>query len=609
VKALAGLFAEYRYKNDSLADVYVIKGIEFASKTSYVKGYALALYYKGVFEGERGNFDSSSIYIRKALNEYKKINDLGGIAYCNMAFGFNEYDKANFSKALFYFLEATRSREKLGNSIELGGSYIWVGNVYNNGLSKPESALMYYKKALELQKSLGDETNMAYTYNNIGNVYYYLKRYDLSLESHLKGAEIKEKLDNRRGLSSSYDNIGNIYYDLKDYDLAFEYYQKALALRKEFADKKGISTSYLNIGNLFFRQKKYAESISYHTKAFDDASAIDNKEIMVEASNSLAANYEALGDFALAMNYYKQSTRLKDSMINSTFTQQIADMQTKYDVEKKDLELVKNKAELEAKEKQAFIKNIIIGSIILLAILLAIVAVLFFRKKQVEQQAKLDAEIAAQKEIRTKAILEAEEKERRRIAQDLHDGVGQLLSAAKLNLSNLDSKLPDKTTDQETAMHNALSFLDDSAKEVRTVSHNMMPNTLIKLGLATAIREFIGKLGSTPSLKIDLEIVGLDTRLDNQVETVLYRVIQEIVNNILKHSKASQISMQLIRHDTEMNVMIEDNGVGFDTTNIDSFEGLGLKGIKTRVELLEGSVHFDSAVGRGTTVIIDVPIS
>jgi len=286
----------------------------------------------------------------------------------------------------------------------------------------------------------------------------------------------------------------------------------------------------------------------------------------------------------------------------------IAEMQVKFDVEKKDLELLKNKAEMEAKEKQAFIKNIIIIGIIGLIILLIIVGFLFYRKKQIEQQAKLDTEIAYQKEIRTKAVLDAEEKERRRIAQDLHDGVGQLLSAAKLNLSNLESKLEDQNEDQKTAMQNAISLLDDSVKEVRIVSHNMMPNTLIKQGLGNAVREFITKLGNAPSLKVDLEIIGLDSRLNQQIETIVYRVIQEIVNNIIKHAKASHISMQLVKHETEFSIMIEDNGVGFNTNNIAEFEGIGLKGIQTRIEFLNGTVHFDSAIGRGTTIIIDVPL-
>lgn len=328
-----------------------------------------------------------------------------------------------------------------------------------------------------------------------------------------------------------------------------------------------------------------------------------------QAYGKLAEAYELKKDYPSSLKYYQLYASYKDSIYNEENAKQMAEMQTKYDVDKKDLELAKNKAELEAQEKQAFIKNIIIISVVLLLILLSGLGILFYRKKQIEQQAKLDAEIANQKEIRTKAILDAEEKERRRIAQDLHDGVGQLLSAAKLNLSNLDSKLIAQTEEQKAAMQNALNLVDDSVKEVRLVSHNMMPNTLIKLGLGSAVREFITKLGNAPNLKIDLEIVGLDTRLENQVETVLYRVIQEIINNIIKHAKASHISMQLIRHETEMNVMIEDNGIGFDTSRLENFEGIGLKGIQTRIEFLNGSVHFDSSIGRGTTVIIDIPLA
>lgn len=609
LKALMDLFAEYRYTNDSAAQVYVNSSINFAKKINFTRGLGQALYNKGVFEGEKGNFDSSDVYISEALKQYQKINHASGIAYCNMAFGFNCYDKGDFSKALNYFLEAARLRDKTSDKKNLAGTYIWIGNVYNNGLDKPKEALPYYHKALEIQKSFNDEANMAYTYNNIGNSYYFLKQPQEALSNYLLSASIKEKLGNKRGLSSSNDNIGNVYVDLKNYDKALEYYQKALATRQEFEDKKGITTSYVNIGNVYIALKKYNEAIELHKKALALAEEIGNKEAMKESSNSIAACYEALGDYKLAFRYYKYSSAIKDSILNTSFTEQIAEMQTRYDVEKKDLELAKNKAEIETKEKQVFIKNIIIASIIILALMLIISGTLFYRKKQIEQKARLDASIAHEKELRTRAILEAEEKERRRIAQDLHDGVGQLLSAAKMNLSNLDSKIQIDNEEQRTAMQNAISLVDDSVKEVRTVSHNMMPNTLIKLGLASAIREFITKLGNAPTLKVDLEIVGLDSRLDNQVETVLYRVIQEVINNIIKHAKASQISMQLVRHETELNVMIEDNGVGFDTNKLETYDGIGLKGIQTRIELLGGTVHFDSAIGRGTTVIIDVPLS
>lgn len=607
VNALNALFMEYRYSDETLANQYINQAKDFASKTSFTKGYAQALYNKGVYEGEHGNFDSSDFYLNLSIIQYQKIANLAGIASCKMAFGFNMYDKANFTKALGYFLESAKTKESINDLKGLAGANIWIGNVYNNGLFKPKMALPYYKKALALQQKLNEEKSTSYTYNNIGNVYYFLQQYPEALQNHLKSAEIKEKYNDKKGLASSYDNIGNVYYDTQNYTKAEEYYQKALGIREEFGDKKGITTSYVNIGNLYLKQKKYKEAIASHSKALDFAEKIENKEAMRESSNSLAACYEATGDYKKAFEYHKYSARINDSIINSDFTHQISEMQTKYDVEKKDLEISNQKTALELKEKQNLVKNIIIISVTGILILSIILAILVFRKKKIEQQAKLDATIAHQKEERIKAVIDAEEKERKRIAQDLHDGVGQLLSAAKLNLSHLEAQLHFKNQEETLAMQNAINLVDDSVKEVRSVSHSMMPNTLIKLGLASAVREFISKLGNAPNLKIDLEIIGLNTRLESNIETVLYRVIQEIVNNIIKHAKATQISMQLVKHDKELNIMIEDNGVGFDTGLIENFDGIGLKGIRSRIDFLNGSVFFDSTLGKGTTVIIDIP--
>ena len=161
---------------------------------------------------------------------------------------------------------------------------------------------------------------------------------------------------------------------------------------------------------------------------------------------------------------------------------------------------------------------------------------------------------------------------------------------------------------QQIIFKNAMGLVDDSVKEVRSVSHNMMPNTLLKLGLASAVKEFITKIQGMPNLKVNLEIVGMDNRMEQEKETVLYRVIQEVVANIIKHAKASELTLQLIRHESELSIVIEDNGVGFDTSNLNSFTGIGLKNIISRVEFVNGAVHFDSTPGKGTSVIIEIPL-
>lgn len=605
-----------------------------------------------------GNDMNKSLeFANKELSLATKIKRESDIAQAESDIGSIYNRKSIFDTALIHYYKALNIREKLKQDVKVAGIYTNIATVLMRQ-SKFEDALAINFKSLKIFEKVGDEVKQAITIGNIGNLYYELQQnkpaeqfyrkslalarktkhlisqgnalvniggikfetavindsiinsreLDSALFYFLEAETILLKLNATYNLSAAYNNIGRIYSIKKDYQNALSFFEKGLQARIVLEDKFGIGLSYLNLAETEKLLGNNSKNIIYLNKATELFLNLKNYPNLKKAYGKLAEAYELKKDYVSSLKFHQLYSSYKDSIYNEENAKQMAEMQTKYEVEKKDLELEKNKAEIKIKEEQAFIKNIIIISIIILMLLVAITGFLFYRKKQVEQQAKLDAEIANQKEIRTKAILEAEEKERRRIAQDLHDGVGQLLSAAKLNLSHLDSKITSQTDEQKLAMQNALSLVDDSVKEVRAVSHNMMPNTLIKQGLASALKEFITKLGNAPTLKVDLEIVGLDTRLDNQVETILYRVIQEVVNNIIKHAKASQISMQLVRHETEISVMIEDNGVGFNTNHLDSFEGLGLKGIQTRIEFLNGSVHFDSSVGRGTTVIIDVPL-
>lgn len=631
--------------------------IKETNKTSIHDTIKIKLFGDIAWEYMSSDMDKALEYANKELSLSTKIKKDADIAQAESDIGSIYNRKSIFDTALIHYNKALVIRQKLKQDVKVAGIYTNIATVLMRQ-SKFEEALSINFKSLKLFEKFGDEVKQSISLGNIGNLYYELEQnkpaeqfyrkslalarktkhlmtegndlvniggikfeyavqqdslvnkveLDSALIYFLEAETVLLKINATYNLAAVYNNIGRIYSIKKEYKKALGFYENALEARIILEDKFGIGLSYMNLAEAERLLGNNNKNIEYLNKASELFLNLKNYLNLKQAYGKLAEAYELKKEYATSLKFHHLYSSYKDSIYNEDNAKQMAEMQTKYEVEKKDLELAKNKAEIETKEKQAYIKNIIIVAIVVLMLLLAITGFLFYRKKQIEQQAQLDAEIASQKEIRTKAIIEAEEKERRRIAQDLHDGVGQLLSAAKLNLSNLDSKLTQQNDEQKTAMQNALTLVDDSVKEVRAVSHNMMPNTLIKLGLASAIREFITKLGNVPTLKVDLEIVGLDTRLDNQIETVLYRVIQEVVNNIIKHAKASHISMQLIRHQTELNVMIEDNGVGFDTNQLDNFEGIGLKGIQTRIEFLNGSVHFDSSVGRGTTVIIDVPL-
>jgi two-component system NarL family sensor kinase len=578
-----------------------------ATKTAKQKWIAQGYNDLGIIYMRSGDLNKALFNIEKSLAIREKLGDKKDIASSLSKIANIKTEDGRYGEALEMQLRVLRLYEELNIQPYIAHTCNNIGQLYNN-INKHSLSNTYLMRAYAIEKEIGDMYGMPITLAVIGSNYSDLQQPDSAIK-YLGTAKILFKeVEDYTSYAIACNNLGHMYRKLKDTKKGKENYEEALSVSKQIGDSSGIALFANNLANILIDDREFIEAENILLNSLDISKKLGLGENILKIYQSLTGLYIQTKDAVKADFYFDKYRQQKDSIFSSETALQFSEAQTKFDVEKKDLELARNKAEIEAKEKQAFVKNIIIISIIVLSILLGITGFLFYRKKQIEQQAKLDSEIAHQKEIRTKAILEAEEKERRRIAQDLHDGVGQLLSAAKLNLSNLDSKIATQTEEQKLAMQNALSLVDDSVKEVRAVSHNMMPNTLIKLGLASAVREFITKLGNAPTLKVDLEIVGLDTRLDNQIETVLYRVIQEIVNNIIKHAKASQISMQLIRHDTELNIMIEDNGVGFDTNQLDNFEGIGLKGIQTRIEFLNGSVHFDSSIGRGTTVIIDIPL-
>lgn len=182
------------------------------------------------------------------------------------------------------------------------------------------------------------------------------------------------------------------------------------------------------------------------------------------------------------------------------------------------------------------------------------------------------------------------------------------MSAAKMNLSSFESKALFRSEEEKASFEKIISLVDDSCKEVRNVSHNMMPNALLKAGLASAVKEFIEKIDSR-TLKVNLHAEGLNERLDRNVETVLYRVIQECVNNVIKHSGANHLEISLIKDQDGISATIEDNGKGFDIRQREKFDGIGLKNIETRIGYLKGQIDFDSRPGKGTLVAIHVPLA
>nr|MCU0335950.1 sensor histidine kinase [Chitinophagaceae bacterium] len=386
---------------------------------------------------------------------------------------------------------------------------------------------------------------------------------------------------------------------LKDYRRALAYNDSSLAIRQKQNDKKGMATCYMNGADAWLQLKDYPRAFAGFQQALALGREINFMEAVIESYDGLSAWYEANGQPAEALRYYKLYKQSSDSVYNAGISQQIASLQTKYETGKKEQQLQQQQYELTRKNMWLW------GGAVVVALLMAL-GYSSYRRLRLRKEKQLQEAVLKQQELATKAVMDAEENERRRIATELHDGVGQLMSAARMNLGAFESELNQLPPGKVQQFERIVQLVDESCREVRTVSHSMMPNALLKRGLAAAVRDFLDKIDSK-ILKVNLYTEGLDTRLDANTESMLYRIIQECVNNVIKHSGANQLDISLTREANGISLTVEDNGKGFDSSRREAMEGIGLKNIVSRVQVLKGEVDFDSQLGRGTLVAIYVP--
>jgi signal transduction histidine kinase len=236
--------------------------------------------------------------------------------------------------------------------------------------------------------------------------------------------------------------------------------------------------------------------------------------------------------------------------------------------------------------------------------IITFVAVFVFFQQKNRQKANLMLETNRLEKLRFKAVIESEEKERKRIAEELHDGLGQLLSTAKMNVASLDDAVALSDAEDKVVFQTSLSLIDEAVSEVRNISHNLMPGALIKLGLIPAISDLVKKINTSGKMKIVFDYDPNFEKLNETTEIAIFRIVQEILNNSIKHSQAKNIRVELMKLDNEIRLVITDDGIGIDIAKIENSQGIGWKNIYSRVAMLNGSIDIQSVRDSGTKIKI-----
>lgn len=387
-------------------------------------------------------------------------------------------------------------------------------------------------------------------------------------------------------------------------------YKEALSIFIKFKNIRRISERvfdcYLSLGIIKFIGGEPNNALHFFDIANNIKISKRKKRDLISLNNWISKSYEKIGDYKLAIQYLKVSNNIETDI--NQVTQNISI--SRFDNET----LTTEKLLLEAEStRNKFWLIIAISSIILITIFG------FFQLKNSKRKRLLaiqEKELATQKnltilkeqEIKTiNAMVEGQEKERKRVAEDLHDNLGSVIATLKLHFDNLRLNRKEQKIDQETLFDRTEGLIDDAYKKVRSIAHAKNAGVIANQGLLVAVKLMAEKISSANTIQIDVIDYGLEKPIENSFEISLFRIIQELTTNIIKHSQANHATINISQDVDDITILIEDNGIGMNTTQINLKKGMGLHSIKTRVEHLDGSFTIDSTPTKGTTIIINIP--
>ena len=502
-------------------------------------------------------------------------------------------NKGEFLNAAYYGMKGLEIAEAHGDKRMISGSLNAMGNILKKQ-GHYAQALDYLNRALELRKGFKSRIPEAQTLNNLGLLYEEIGDFAKAQELHQSSLELRLEF-NEKKVPSSYLNLGTTNARMGFFDRAISYYNQVLAFPE--LDKRLRIIATYHMGYAYAGKGLSNQAINHFKTSLQLATETGMGEYELRNTEGLSKSYEDLGAYELSLLYFRKFMDLKDEIYNANSNIQIAELQAIYENEKKEKALAVQSAALSEKEleinKQQANQRFLI--ILLIALTMASIGILIHLKnKKLVKEKMLHENFALQ-------LIDSQERERKRIAAELHDSIGQNLLIIKNQLSLLITGKPGEATEKR------MSLLTDTTsqtiEEIRTISYDLRPYQIDRLGLKTSLESMVDRVADSTELNIDYVIGEVNDIYSENNEINFYRIIQECLNNIVKHADAKNVSLSVLKTDHAIKLSIKDDGKGFDQ---DSHEGsgFGLIGLQERSRILNGKLNISSKEGEGTLVEI-----
>lgn len=552
--------------------------------------------------------------------------------------------QGDYDKSLDLNLRSVEISKELGDSLALAKCLFNVGTSYQY-LNNYEAAVSYYLRGKNIFSSLNNDVLTAKASDILQTLYQKLKRYDKAIELGNEAIFLSRKYALDYELANALTNMSINYNATNEPDKAIVVLTEALSISKKTNNKYLEVSVHLNFSVAFEKKlafKKMEEHAimarnlaveledvqstglairllsAYHLYIMENAEALKLAEAsynIFQENNLDLEKLESLswlskvslvsGNVKEYLEYQKEEKALADQLLNENIQNRILEIEKKYEMKISEAKI----ALLEDKDQEQQIKlsnrtklNIALISFILVIFLSAILFYKNFRQKLVIRQKRINELEIEHQLMATEAVLKGEEQERVRVARDLHDGLGGLLSGIKFSFQNMKGEM-EIPPENESAYNKGMNMIDNALEEIRRIAHNMMPETLVKFGLDTALKDFCSSIDQKGTVQITYQSIGMENyNLDQSRSVSLYRIVQELVYNCLKHAQANSVIVQLIKNEDGLSLTVEDDGIGFDSKSLKKNKGIGWSNIYSRVNLLKGKLDIQSVPGKGTSV-------
>jgi signal transduction histidine kinase len=609
VLLLIQLGQQYENNNPDSALLLYEEALALSRELNYTPGiikfYTNATYVYNLL----GRYDTSLILNLQSVEIARAYGKQERLAACLTNVGSSYLYLKNYESAIEYTLKAVEILNELGHDEQLS---ILLGNlsIIYRETGQLEKAYTYARRSLRRARESEIIYSIVVSLNNLGTVYNDLNQPDSTILVLNEAIDLAKATDNKWAWLNADLNLVEAYTRKADYIRVKQCLDEVMSLSEEVADQESIVIAHRGYSIYYAYTGNVGLARSSAMKSLEMAKQNEYTYHVQRALVQLAKVALLEGDYRGSERYTFEADSLQQIIFNEEVASKVQALELQF-------ESRRQQGQIAHLEQQADKNQLILVTLSGALVLALLVAILIFRtsqqkKKILERDALLQQSRIEQLEkekqlMASEYIIKAQEDERTRMAKDLHDGLGGMLSGVKFSLTHMRSQAI-LDSDATLVFERALDMLDHSILELRRVAHNMMPEVLVNFGLAEAVRSYCEGISKASLLEIDFQTFGLNDRLPRETEIQVYRIIQELLSNVLRHAKAKRAVVQLSRHDDELLITVEDDGVGFDPNLLSDANSAGLANIRNRLNYLNGKLAIHTAPGRGTSIEINIKV-